>query len=458
MKLIKILSSFFLLTLIFSCSDDDYKNELDSASASLSHSQMDQEASFKNESFLSYEQNPEFVETEKRLEEIAYYFGIVFRNENAKKELFDLAKLEGNDGEIQYNLPELFEERVNPLSKEHSAIVNAFNELPINPEKLDSIRNYIFDNKLELFAPYLAENFRPEEVNELTMTYWYKEMYDLVGDNPDFQGETPGRLIDLKGTEVEEEPTRTEDREGSGRPNTRTRTNDEYAENNPTVVVRTHGAARSNTGGTGGRRGHSGRSGRSNIPYQGLTCETLTDDSNSVLEVQMPKFQLRGNIRRWPNPNLISLWVARGEYTVGSDGTPTPNVKVDRILNDYKVTRKKGRKKKWVSTNTSFIIHNWKYESEDMQIVWGSLDHRKKLEQDIAVTTKPTDDGVTTSVTNTTKVQEGNTYNVNSLTIDKCALLKDIDEKRDKNFGLYDDEYPIYGFGKIRAYFTIEKY
>ncbi|MGY6520225.1 MAG: hypothetical protein ACXIUD_00740 [Mongoliitalea sp.] len=71
----------------------------------------------------------ELSEYESKLKELSLFMGEVLKDYEARKELFDFAKLDQNAYDIDYNLRLLFERNQNPLSRNHSAIVGAFHQI-----------------------------------------------------------------------------------------------------------------------------------------------------------------------------------------------------------------------------------------------------------------------------------------------------------------------------------------
>lgn len=90
--------------------------------------------------------------------------GQVFQDPNARTELFEFSKIEGNQGEISIDLSKLFETEVDPVAKKKSAIVDSFSRLRTSKTSsvplysIEELISFIKENKIGIVAPYLAEN------------------------------------------------------------------------------------------------------------------------------------------------------------------------------------------------------------------------------------------------------------------------------------------------------------
>jgi hypothetical protein len=393
------------------------------------------------------------------LEELTFYVGQILKNEAARQEMFNYANLSGNHGEIEFCLKDLLTEMGNPVTGDPSAIATEFfDESNSVHFDIDKLAQFAIDNHVIIRAPYLAENF-DSDISNLTVSYYYPEMYSDMEDNPDFKGETPGLTIDLKQTGIQGfngnmEQTGLQSYNGE---NFDQIVNDEYAIRNPTVIIALPWCNQIDPPHFFGWEYDDGGS---NPPYEGSgvpLCYELTEDPSEILEINLPQFQLTDNIRRWPNPNLISLWVATGEFEIDNNGTPKLNANINYLLHDYKVTRRQANNADWMRTNLSFIIHNWKYESQNMYLVWGSVDHRYNVNHNVSVSAK-TDDSPPVLKTEMQVVSDSNKELIQGISFDKCAFLNDMKYKINKGFGLHGGNYPIYGFGKLRYFFKVKEY
>ena len=75
---------------------------------------------------LELNQKKELSEYESKLKELSLFMGEVFKDQEARKELFELAKADEHEEEISYSLKKLIATNENPISRKRSAIVNAF--------------------------------------------------------------------------------------------------------------------------------------------------------------------------------------------------------------------------------------------------------------------------------------------------------------------------------------------
>jgi len=168
----------------------------------------------------------------------------------------------------------------------------------------------------------------------------------------------------------------------------------------------------------------------------------------------MPEIQLNDNIRRWPNHNYIFMWVATGSLEVGSDGLPKLASSVNHPISNLKVTRRDGNNKNWVSSNSSFIISNWKFDSGNAYIVWGCT--RTKAKVDVEGTVKASKkDGPSAEIKVKVAVQNSIEL-VSAMSYDKCFVMLNNRNQTPQGQPLRLG-YPVYQFGQIRSYFTIEK-
>jgi len=269
--------------------------------------------------------------------------GEVFKNKSALQELFNFARIEGNANDIEYNLKELFESTENPSFKIQSAIVSEFKSkgeflrTSENISNVDELISFIKGNNIGLLAPYMAQNFNFDEVDELTVSWWTQEIEDENQLNdPDGEGQTPAiklSLGDLKKNRISNFSRLQSLLVG-----------DDYAMENPTVVF---GRFEEPTlvdpeGGVGpiigGGTGGSGTTTESKYPHElGLNCVSV--QSSDIVRWQMENFKLTGNTRDWPHPNRISIWV--NSITNKSSETPYLNEKkfprsdVDKWLTDF---------------------------------------------------------------------------------------------------------------------------
>ena len=182
-------------------------------------------------------------------------------------------------------------------------------------------------------------------------------------------------------------------------------------------------------------------------------CNELSP-TNEILTMRMPKIKLRENIRRWPNPNEMYLWVAKGEFSTNSNGTPNSHVNTTNPLAGLRISRSDASNKRWVSSNTSFLVQNWNYESQNVHLVWGCT--RTDFTLNVEVTVKISN-GTPVPDIKMSIIKKSAVELVSSISYDKCALL--YNNRYDINQGYnYHDGYPAYNFNNIWVYFTFDKY
>jgi hypothetical protein len=150
------------------------------------------------------------------------------------------------------------------------------------------------------------------------------------------------------------------------------------------------------------------------------------------------------------------MWVATGSFEFGSNGLPKLTESVNHPIADLEVKRGEARNNEWVSSRSSFIISNWKYDSNDAYIVWACTRTRAEIDVTGAVSASSGTSGNTGSIS--VKVAIKKTVElVSAVSYDKCfTLLNNRNKTRQGNLPLRYDN-PVYEFGKVRSYFEIEK-
>jgi hypothetical protein len=165
------------------------------------------------EDFSTLKKDPVFensqldkVEFQNKLIEVSTVLGVALQDKDAMNELFGFAELEGNDGDIGYSLKRLFEDKTTPFSKKRSAIHSAVSRNSENyrtngtSSNIDEFLEFVTGNDIDILAPYLARNFKPEDIDELTISWWTKEMEEEgLAKDPNWPGETPAFKIKLNG-------------------------------------------------------------------------------------------------------------------------------------------------------------------------------------------------------------------------------------------------------------------
>jgi hypothetical protein len=291
---------------------------------------------------------------EQKLEQLSLYMGEVFKDREALRELFELAKADEHKEDISFSLKSLFDTKENPVSRKRSAIVNAFYQNAANHrisnEDLDLQELIDFINKYDItmLAPYMVGYFHPDSISELTVSWWTEEMEEEgLAKDPNWVGETPGYLLKL-------------DEEGNF---IRFRTNganyftsgkvlagDDYAMSHPTVVF---GDFYQGVPPTKGFFEAASVLNSQVNSLQSPICSELDDNNQmDVITVRLPEIQLEENIRRWPNPNYIYMWVATGSFDLGANGLPKLTETVNHPIRELKITRNEGNNKTWVDSKS----------------------------------------------------------------------------------------------------------
>lgn len=388
-------------------------------------------------------------EYEKNLVKVSLSFGAILKDPYALEELFSSATDKVNSGSIKLNLKTLLENSEDPSFRKKSAIVAGFKKLSIENGRLgnasaeNELINFIKENNISVTAPYLAEDHKMDEVEELTVSWWTSE-YEKVNLERDenWMGKTKAVKVSLRSThsvdDVSVEKSFLVD--------------DEWAMNNPTIVLGRFEAnliaeIRAKKDGT-----------KNTLRIDSSPVELCENNrSPQNLLVKIPAIRLEDNIAPWPKNNFIYLWVgAAGEVKMGPNNVPTISAEVDMPLGGFEITRKEARIRRWLSTNIPFIISSWKPDADNMVLVWGY----KKNEVDINYTAgiKGSKSGVSGEVSVKIAVKEGIKL-INSLSFDKCYTLHSNVNMVDQGYGYYGSTaHPVYAFDKIRAYFTLETF
>jgi hypothetical protein len=290
-------------------------------------------------------QRPEPILKDQELEETANLLANFIDENQVTAELFTYAT-EENDGEVYAPFEDLFAPKKTSTSGIKGSFASkfrSFNELN-NGRKKNTIQLKDLEKKLgdgyALYAPYLVERFSDSK-QPITIS-WYNGQ-DTSGVTPGISSVKNGRTLNGEYVQV----------------------TDEYALNNPTVVivpaedVSTDLLLTGSSGiGSGGSTGGGGSSSPSN-----LSC-TL-----QRVKMEMPQYKLRDHVRPWPNSNKLYLWVATGDYTIDSDGSVQTGYDAPLRWRKKKVSRHNVGK--WLSSDLSFIVNDWKAGMVDMHLVFG---------------------------------------------------------------------------------------
>ncbi len=393
---------------------------------------------------------------ENKLTELTVFFGEVMKDRSALEELYSFAEVGESYGDINYSLKDLFEGGVAPTSKKESAIVSAFRNTAANMRTTenaidaDELIQFIIDNDISVLAPYLVEDFNINEIDELTVSWWTQ---DFEAENfaldENWKGSTKAVLIPLGESSGIGQALK-DALEGEY-----FLANDEWALENPTLVL---GAFEDDSdiellnvqnviqNPNTNARTASGP----------VTLCNATNKTTQNLTVRMPAFRLDENIRAWPNPNRIYLWVAHGDFAFGTNGLPTVSPNVNAPFANFEVTRREASIKRWKVTPASFILSSWNPDSDNMHIVWGCT--KTDLDIDVDGTIKASQSGVSGSLTVKVALRESVELE-SSLSFDKCFTIRNNVNSLNQGFGFYGNtNYPVYAFNRIRAYFTIESF
>lgn len=187
-------------------------------------------------------------------------------------------------------------------------------------------------------------------------------------------------------------------------------------------------------------------------------CFELT--SGALFTLRSPQFNLTSNTRGWPNTNYIYMWVINGDVEYESNGFPKPKRNIEMVLNKKQVTRSQVPNA-WIEGN-SFLIQNWKFNSDDIAIVWGYFDRNSSLK--ISGEVKVSDSGAPSgSLKAEYEIDEGDKKLMSHQNFDKCVMLENNYWSINQGNGFVTlpkdiivsiHNYPIYKMGTIKFYFT----
>jgi hypothetical protein len=318
----------------------------------LQNSNLERGGAFESKS-------PEF---EKKLRDVSLIMGEVLKDKQALNELFSFAKLEGNDNDVEYSLKRLFEENSDPLSRKRSAIESAFQKTASNYRTAEGedlsidLIEFITQQNIGVLAPYLANNFDPEQIKNLTVSWWTQEFEDWnVEMDSTWEGKT--KAIEL------------EDKLEYGLSNFRTNNasvatdpevilvGDEYAKENPTIVFGAYQLQLPpDDGGIGG--GSPPPDYIIKYPHEiGVNCTNVLP--TDIVRFQMENFKLTGNTRAWPHPNRITIWV-----------NSSTNLSTVPLVNEKKIER--GSVGDWLTDfipNSGILATSWEQVNYNQNIV-----------------------------------------------------------------------------------------
>ncbi|MHA7130294.1 hypothetical protein [Algoriphagus namhaensis] len=383
---------------------------------------------------------------EQNLMKLSVYMGEVFKDKEALREFFELAKADEHHEDIDYSLKRLFETNENPMTRQGSAIVNAFYSNAANHrvsgEDFDpqELVDFINAHDISMLAPYMVGYFHPDSIQELTVSWWTEEMeMEGLAADPNWKGETPGYRLRLgeKGNFVRFRTNVAENLDGL-----RVMAGDEYAMDYPTIVFGDFDdqGLPPDDGGIGG--------GVSNDPLfptlNSARCQDL--NINSVVRLTMPKFRLTSSIRSWPHPDRMTVVVVLGTNPGGGAYSNRPFFEVE-------VTRGAAQDKRWIESPASFLINNWQDRQVDMAFV---VFNRRAWSGDQtfkAIVTIKTDENGNSSATTTQELTIGgwNRSQVHAdATFNRCGTI--IDPFRDKGFGAENHQNKSYGIERLNKF------
>lgn len=378
---------------------------------------------------------------ENKLKELTLFMGEVFKDPEARRELFDLAKSDEYEEDISYSLKTLLETNQNPNTRQRSAIVQAFyknaenhrvaQEEDFNEQELI---HFINENEICMLAPYMIGYFEPESLTELTVSWWTEEM-ELEGltQDPNWKGKTPGFKLNIND---EDNFIQFRKSEANYFSNEMIYADDDYALDNPTVVFGSFGDDASLNPGDGGIIGGTNPP---NPPSSNFVNHASCDDltQNSIVRLTMPKFRLTSSIRSWPHPDAISVSVILGTNPGGSAYTYRPFHRV-------KVTRWHAQNDAWITTPASFIVNNWLERQVDLAfVVWNKRPSRSQTFTG-TVTIK---DGELTSTQTLTVGNWSMTQRHADTYFNRCGTI--LNPFRDKGFGRESHVGVMYGIEKL---------
>lgn len=351
---------------------------------------------FLNESAPNQEEGNTLdpMEYEQKLSELSLFFGEVFKDPDARKEIFDFAKIPGNDDDIEYSLKRLFSEKTNPMTRQHSAIVNQFYSYKNTEARVagdfnvDELIEFIEQYDISILAPYMADNFDPDEITALTVSWWTEEMEIEQEEDPSGDGYTPGVYIDLMSDDNSRKNIL---------PNSRQiiMVDDNYAIENPVIVLGQFGDDAYLYPVADGGGSYSGGEGYSNntpptpqFPHQlNVNCTNVLQ--TDIVRWEMANFRITGNTRAWPHPNRFIMWVGTAANT---NSAP--------LLNKKKLKRSEvGKWHQNFIPNGGVLITSWEQSNFNAAIVMGYKKPLKSISETTLLTSVNSQGQVTNQVT-----------------------------------------------------------
>lgn len=381
---------------------------------------------------------------EKKLKELSIYMGEVFKDKNALKELFELSEIDDHKDDIRFSLKNLFDQNENPLTRKKSYIVDAFyknaanhriGEVSIKPNELIS---FIKTYDISILAPYMVGYFHPDSIQELTISWWTKEIENAGFDqDPNWVGKTPGYRFKLDQVENFLQFRTNGDSFSNSE---EVMSGDDYAIENPTIVLGDFEEGFPDDGDEVG-----GTNNDPVFPIQNSArCDDLTN--SSVVRLTMPKFRLTSSIRAWPHPDRMTVVVVLGTNPGGSAYENRPFFEVE-------VTRGAAKDQRWIESPSSFLVNNWQNRQIDLAfVVFNRRPWSGKEEYNAVVKIKTDESGNTnTEITQELTIGGWQRSQVHgNATFNRCGTI--IDPFRDKGFGTEFHDGKSYGVERLNKF------
>lgn len=150
------------------------------------------------------------------------------------------------------------------------------------------------------------------------------------------------------------------------------------------------------------------------------------------------------------------MWVATGSFTVGSNGLPQISEFINHPIADLEIKRAVANNRDWVSSRSSFIISNWKYQSNNAYIVWAC--RRTDVSIDVTGTVSASTGTAGNTGSLSVKVAVKSSVElVSAMSYDKCFTLLNNRNKTQQGGLPLRNGNPVYEFNQVRSYFQIEK-
>ncbi len=166
----------------------------------------------------------------------------------------------------------------------------------------------------------------------------------------------------------------------------------------------------------------------------------------------MPYVRLIGNLRPWPNRNIIAMASVVGEFHYDKNGIPVPNGNSNFLFEDKKISRKDAKNHTWVPSGISFVQSDWSQTEIELRIAVAY----KKNNSDVTFKGSV---GIDEKKTFTANLSADYEFTVNKkarlfdVGFDRCVFL--YDHAKDTGFGTKDG-LTIYRFGSPGFEFVLK--